>query len=293
MRGATESCQASDSTIPIVVQSCQDDMVAAGMVASLAHPGGNVTGISKAGPEWGAKKLQLLKEAIPSVSRVSVLWDPGYADWSADWGEVRRAAGLLGLRLESVEFRGADDLDRALSVVGAMKGDAVLSFSDVVTYVNARRVGEFAANNRLAWMSPFREMTAAGGLLSYGPNIPDLLRHSATFVTKILKGAKPADLPVEQPTNYEFVINLKTAKTLGLTIPPAVLARADDPMNPPIWLDAAGRPRPTLACWTCGREVAPMRFRARDLRRLGTAADAADPGLVRLFDGVPPGAGGR
>jgi putative ABC transport system substrate-binding protein len=163
-------------TIPIVVQACQDDLVASGIVASLAQPGGNVTGISKVTPEATAKRLQLLKEVVPSAARVAVLWDPIYTDWTNDWRELRAAARSLGVTLESVEYRGGNDLDRALSVIRAARVDAVLSFSDVVTFVHPRRVGEFALTSRLPLISPFREITAAGGLISFGPNIVELLR---------------------------------------------------------------------------------------------------------------------
>ena len=215
------------STIPIIVAACNDDMVATGIVASLARPGGNVTGISKLTPELAAKRLELLKAALPRISRVAILWDPGYSDYSADWRELRRAASVLGVTLQPVQIRGADELDGAFSTMSNEQADAVITFSDVVTFQHSRRVADLAAKSRLPMMSPFREFVEAGGLMSYGPNIPDTFRYAATFVDKILKGAKPADLPVEQASKFELVINLKTAKPLGLTIPQSVLIRAD------------------------------------------------------------------
>jgi len=216
------------STIPIIVAACNDDMVATGIVASLARPGGNVTGISKLTPELAAKRLELLKASVPRISRVAILWDPGYADFAADWRELRRAASVLGVTLQPVQIRGPEDLDGAFSTMTNEQADAVITFSDVVTYQHRMRVADLAAKNRLPMMSPYREFVEAGGLMAYGPNIPDTFRRAATFVDKILKGTKPADLPVEQPTKFELVINLKTAKALGLTIPQSVLIRADE-----------------------------------------------------------------
>jgi putative ABC transport system substrate-binding protein len=215
------------NTIPIVVAACNDDMVATGIVASLSRPGGNITGLSKVTPELAAKRLELLREAVPKVSRVAVLWDPGYSDFSADWRELRAAARVLGVTLQPVEARGRHELTTAFSTMTREHAEAVITFSDTTTYGYPRQVAELAAKNRLPMMAPFREIPEAGGLISYGPNVHDLFRRAATYVDKILKGAKPADLPIEQPTKFELVINMKTAKALGLTIPPSVLVRAD------------------------------------------------------------------
>jgi putative ABC transport system substrate-binding protein len=216
------------STVPIVVAVCNEDMVETGIAASLARPGGNVTGLSKLTPELAAKRLELPKEIVPEASRVAVLWDPGYSAFSADWRELRATAHAKGVILYSVETHGLADLERAFEAMVRERADAVITFSDTMTYVFATRVAELALTRRLPLMSPYREIAHAGGLVSYGPDLPDMFRHAAGYVGKILKGAKPADLPIEQPTKFEFVINLKTSQALGLTIPPTLLARADE-----------------------------------------------------------------
>ena len=216
------------NTIPIVVAACNDDMVETGIIASLAHPGGNVTGLSKMTPELSAKRLELLKEMVPEASRVAVLWDPGYSAYLADWRELKERARSRGVTLQSFEARSMADIDGAFAAIVEARADAVITFSDTVTFNFANQVAELASRSRLPLMSPFHEIAVAGGLMSYGPSISDLFRRSATYVDKILRGAKPADLPVEQPAKFEMVINLKTAKALGLTIPPSLLARADE-----------------------------------------------------------------
>ena len=215
------------STIPIVVMACNDDMVATGVVASLSRPGGNVTGLSKLSPELAAKRLELLKEALPRVSTVAVLWNPGYSDSAEDWAATRAAAHALGVKLLSAEFRQVDELEGAFSMISSQRAHAFIMFSDFITFFFAGRVAELAARYRLPAMYAYREIPAAGGLMSYGPSLPDMFRRAAHYVDKILKGAKPGDLPVEQPNKFELVINLKTAKALGLTIPPSLLQRAD------------------------------------------------------------------
>ncbi len=215
------------STIPIVVAACNDDMVAAGIVSSLAHPGGNVTGIQKLHPELSAKRLTLLKEALPKVSRVAILWDPAYSDFAADWRALRVTARPLEVTLLPVEAQGPAEFEAAFATMSREGAEAMVTFSDAMTFVYRRQVAELAARNRLPAMYPFREIPDAGGLMSYGPNIPDLYRHAAVFIDKILKGAKPGDLPVEQPTKIELVVNLKTAKALGITIPRSMLILAD------------------------------------------------------------------
>jgi putative ABC transport system substrate-binding protein len=222
-----DAVRRATNTIPIVVAACTGDMVAAGIVASLARPGGNITGQQKLNPELAAKRLQLLKEAVPKVSRVAVLWDPGYSDYAADWRALRAAAQALGVTLQSVEVRGPAELETGFSVMAAERAEALITFADSLTYVYAQRLAELAAKSSLPATYAYHEIADAGGLMSYGPNIPDMFRHSVVFVDKILKGAKPADLPVEQPTHFELVVNLKTAKALGLTIPQSILVRAD------------------------------------------------------------------
>jgi len=224
------------STIPIVVAACNDDLVATGLISSLARPGGNITGLSELTPELGAKRLELLKEAAPRVRRVAVLWNPADSErssvnfrfWSSDWVEVRAAAQVLGMTLQPVEIRGPDDFDTAFSAMTRERADALIAFSDPLIISHGRRIVELAAKSRLPAMYPSREVVDEGGLMSYGPSISDMFRRAAVYVGKILKGAKPADLPMEQPTKFELVINLKTAKILGLTIPRALILRADE-----------------------------------------------------------------
>ena len=215
------------NTIPIVVAACNDDMVETGIIANLAHPGGNVTGLSKMTPELTAKRLELLKEMMPEASSVAVLWDPGYSAYLADWRELRERARTRGVTLQSFEARNIADLGKAFAAIVHERADAVITLSDTVTYIFSNQVADLAARSRLPLMSPFEEVTRAGGLMSYGPSIPDMYRRAAGYVDKILRGAKPADLPVEQPTKFELAINLTAAKTLGLTVPPSLLARAD------------------------------------------------------------------
>jgi ABC-type uncharacterized transport system substrate-binding protein len=223
------------STIPIVVAACSDDLVATGLISSLARPGGNITGLSELTPELGAKRLELLKEAAPGVRRVAILWNPAYSErfsanfrfWSSDWTEMRAAAQVLGMTLQSVEIRGPNDFDTAFSAMTRERADALIAFSDPLIVLHRRRIADLAAKNRLPVMYPSREVVDAGGLMSYGPSISDMFRRAAVYVGKILKGANPADLPMEQPTKFELVINLKTAETLGLTIPQSLLIRAD------------------------------------------------------------------
>jgi putative ABC transport system substrate-binding protein len=217
------------------VAACNDDLVATGLISSLAQPGGNITGLSELTPELGAKRLQLLKEAVPKARRVAVLWNPAYSErfgpsfrfWSSDWVEMRAAAQVLGIALQSVEIRGPDDFDTAFSAMAKERADALIAFSDPVIVLHQRRIADLAAKRRLPGMYASREVVDVGGLMFYGPSSTDLFRRAAVYVGKILKGAKPADLPMEQPTKFELVINLKTAKALGLTIPQSLLARAD------------------------------------------------------------------
>ena len=223
------------STIPIVVAACSDDLVFTGLVVSLARPGGNITGLSELASELGAKRLQLLKDVLPKATHVAVLWNPAYSErftpafrmWSSDWREMREAARVLGVTLQPVEIRGPNDFDHAFSAMTSQRANALITSSDPVIVQHGRRIVDLAAKSRLPTVYSFREAADAGGLMFYGPSIPDLFRRAATHVDKILKGAKPGDLPIEQPTKFELVINLKTAKALGLTIPPSLLARAD------------------------------------------------------------------
>ena len=219
--GAVAAKKATN-TIPIVVT--YGDPVGLGLVASLAHPGGNVTGLSGFASELGGKQLELLKEAFPRVSRVAVLW------WKQNTlllEDMKVAARALGVTLQPLELRGVDDFERAFSAIKRERAQALLAVRNPFTVTHRTRIVDFAAKSRLLAMYGDREFIEVGGLMSYGVSIPDLWGRAATYVDKILKGAKPADLPVEQPTKFELVINLKAAKQIGLTIPQKVLARAD------------------------------------------------------------------
>jgi putative ABC transport system substrate-binding protein len=215
-------------TIPIVMATSTDPL-GTGFVASLAHPGGNVTGLSTMSPELTGKRLELLKGVIPRLSRVAFLWNPDIRGAVLDYNQTEGAARSLGLQVQSVEATRGEDLDRAFSAITEQRAQALIVPSpNPVTFVNRGRIVSFVQRNRLPSMYTTREYVDEGGLMSYGHNTADLYRRAATFVNKILKGAKPADLPIEQPTKYNLVINLKTAKALGLTIPPSLLARADE-----------------------------------------------------------------
>jgi putative ABC transport system substrate-binding protein len=214
-------------TIPIVMTSSTDP-VGTGFVASLARPGGNVTGLSTISPELSGKRLELLKEAVPGLSRVAFLWNPDVRGTVLDYKETEGAARSLRLELQSVEVPRAEDLDRAFSAVTKQRAQAlIVPAPNPVLFANRGQIVGFAQRNRLPSIYAQKEYVEVGGLMSYGPSLPDMYRRAATFVDKILKGAKPADLPVEQPTRFELVVNLKAAKALGLTIPQSVLIRAD------------------------------------------------------------------
>jgi putative ABC transport system substrate-binding protein len=215
------------STIPIVVGACNDDLVASGIIKSLARPGGNITGISKLTPELTAKRLELLKEVLPKASRVAVLWNPDYSDFASDWRALQDAAQALGVTLQSVEARGDKGMDQAFEAMRKERPDALITFSDPLAFNGAKKVAELSALHRLPAMYAFREVPDAEGLMAYGPNLVELWRRSAAYVDRILRGAAPSTLPMEQATKFELVVNLKTAKALGLTIPPSRLARAD------------------------------------------------------------------
>ena len=215
-------------TIPIVV-GCADDLVGKGIVASLARPGGNITGISTFTPELSAKRLSLLKEVVPTLSRVAVLWNPGNLDFVRDWQELRAAAAAMAVTLHPVKAHGGDDPESVLALlITRARADGLLGFTDRTHYLYARYFAGLSARTRLPGIYAYREVAEAGGLMSYGPTLLPLYRRLAAYVAKILEGARPADTPIEQPTKFELVINLKAAKALGLTIPSAVLARADE-----------------------------------------------------------------
>jgi putative tryptophan/tyrosine transport system substrate-binding protein len=213
-------------TIPVIFTGVGDP-VAQELVASLARPGGNITGLASLSPEVGGKRLELLKEVVPAASRVAILWNPTNSSNSLQIKEISSAAKALSLRILSLEASKADDFEPAFVAMVRERADALSVFADPFLSTHRARLAQLAAKNRLPAMYGNSEYVEAGGLMSYAPSFSDMSRRAATYVDKILKGAKPADLPVEQPMKFELVINLKTAKQIGLTIPPNVLARAD------------------------------------------------------------------
>jgi len=224
---ATQAVQQATRTIPIVM-SIVLDPVGSGLVPSLARPGGNVTGTSFMGPDLVGKQLQLLKEVVPKVSRVALLRNPANPASAQGLRDAEAAARALGVRLQALEARDPQEIDSAFAAMTRERAGALLIFPDPIFGNQRRQIAELAAKRRLpAIHGGLPEYAEAGGLMVYSPNILDLKRRAATYVDKILKGAKPADLPVEQPTKFELVINLKAAKALGLTIPPSLLRRAD------------------------------------------------------------------
>jgi ABC-type uncharacterized transport system substrate-binding protein len=232
LAGGTRSALAAKEatrTVPIVFVAVADP-VGSGLVTSLARPGGNVTGLSNPTAELVGKCLDQLKQAVPGVSRVAVLWHPGALDERTNKDMLKGAevvARELGVQLQFVEARGPADVDRAFSDMTRARAGALTVLGSAMLFGERRRLVDLAAKNRLPTVYTSREFVDAGGLMAYGANVADVFRRAATHVDKILKGAKPGDLPVEQPTKYELVINLKTAKALGLTIPPSLLGRAD------------------------------------------------------------------
>jgi putative ABC transport system substrate-binding protein len=224
--GAIRAAKQSTSTIPIIM-AVTADPVGSGFVASLARPGGNITGLTSLSPDLSGKRLELLKETVTGLARVAVLWNSGNPDNAAQLKETESAAKVLGVQLQSVGVKNSNDFDEAFSAITKGRTGALYALGDSLIATNRKRIVDFAANNRLASMFSTRQAAEAGGLMAYGTNFFDLFRRAATYVDKILKGAKPGDLPVEQPTKFELVINLKAAKQIGLTIPPNVLARAD------------------------------------------------------------------
>ena len=227
---AARPAKQATGTIPIVAVAMADP-VADGLIASLARPGGNVTGTTFLGPELVAKRLQLLREVVPGLSRVAALWHPNaYSErtMAGVLNEIEVAARTLGLQLQLVPAVGPDDFVIAFAAMAREHADALIVMPSPMLFGEYRRIASIAANSRLPAMGAAREFVDLGGLMSYGANLPDLARQSATYVDKILKGAKPAELPVEQPIKFELVINLKTTRELGLTIPQTLLVAADE-----------------------------------------------------------------
>jgi putative ABC transport system substrate-binding protein len=214
-------------TIPIVMP-LSSDPVGDGLVASLAHPGGNITGLSVMSRELGEKRIQMLREVFPKVSLpMDVVWNPDYAGMRARFEQARYVAPAVGMTVQSVEVRDARELDAAFATIVREHPDALLILVDPFTRSQRSRIVEFAATQRIPAMYETSDFVDAGGLISYGPNLPAQYRRAATYVDKILKGAKPADLPIEQPTQFELAVNMKAAKALGIKIPDSILVRAD------------------------------------------------------------------
>jgi putative tryptophan/tyrosine transport system substrate-binding protein len=216
----------ASATIPIVFAGTADP-VGTGLVSSLARPGGNITGLSNMAADLDGKRLELLKEAFPKVARVASLWGSSAASGNLRLTDMEAAAKALGLKLQSLEVQGPDDFDSAFARAKKERAQALITTPTGLINAQQRQVLDFAAMNRLPAMYHTSEFVELGGLMSYAPNTADLFRRAADFVDKILKGTKPADIPVEQPTKFEFIVNLKTAKQIGVTIPANVLVRAD------------------------------------------------------------------
>jgi putative ABC transport system substrate-binding protein len=229
LAGGTEAAVASKqatSVIPIVFPSAGDP-IASGLVASLARPGGNVTGLSNLGSDLGAKRLGLLRELFPGLGRLAVMANASYSGGVTEMEEINTAARTLGLEIIPLPVRGADDI--ALAFEGHNgRAEALYVIGDALTNTHRLRINTFALATRLPTMHAQREFVEAAGLMSYGANFPDLNRRAAEYVDKILRGAKAGDIPVEQPTKFDLVVNLVTARALGLEIPPTLLARADE-----------------------------------------------------------------
>jgi putative ABC transport system substrate-binding protein len=222
----TLAAKQATAVIPIVFGAAGDP-VGTGLVASLARPGGNITGLSAQTAETAGKRVELLRELVPSLGRLAIMGNVGNPIGVLELGEAQAAARALGLEVHTLEIRRVEDISSAFD---ALKGhaDALYVCSDPLVNTHRIRINTLALGARLPTMHLFREYVEAGGLMSYGPNLPDLLRRAADYVDKILRGAKPADLPVEQPTKFDLIINLTTAKALGLTIPEPFLLRADE-----------------------------------------------------------------
>jgi len=224
---AIEAAQRATSTIPIVMSN-RGDPLGAHLIDSLAHPGGNLTGVSSMSVQLTGKRLELLAETVPGMSRVAAIWDVTDDSMTAEYSESRLAGQVLGIDVQPISVRAAPDLDRAYEAAIQARVDGVLVISDPIIEVGRGKLVDLAGRHQLPTMSSDPVFATTGGLMAYGPNASDQQRHTAYFVEKILKGAKPADLPVEQPTQFAFVINLRSAQGLGLTIPQSVLQQATE-----------------------------------------------------------------
>jgi putative ABC transport system substrate-binding protein len=222
-----QAAKDATTTIPIVMTSSADP-VGAGLVASLARPGGNVTGLSQAAPQLSGKRLEWLKATVPGLSRVAILWGPANPGLMLSFRELELAAQTLGVEVLSLEVRDAEDFAPAFETAIHEQAQGLITLASSLTFYNRARIAELAAKSRVPAMYELRRFPEAGGLMSYGPSSAHLFRRAAYYVDRILKGAKPADLPVEQPREFDFVINLQTAHALSLTIPPHVLLQATE-----------------------------------------------------------------
>jgi putative tryptophan/tyrosine transport system substrate-binding protein len=224
---AIRAAKTATTVIPIVMVAAGDP-VGTGLITSLARPGGNITGLATLSTDLSGKRLELLKEAVPHLSRVAVLWNSADSSMGLKFAEMQVAAQALGVTLQHLGVRDASDVDWALTMMAQHRPEALFMITNMLTTPQRRRLLDFAAAHRIPVMYEVRELAEEGGLLAYGPNLLDQARRAAAYVDKLLKGAKPADLPVEEPTRLELVVNLKTAEALGLTIPPMLLFQADE-----------------------------------------------------------------
>ena len=224
---AAQAAQQVTKSIPIVVIAV-GDMSAAGLVANFAHPGGNITGNTALGPDIVTKRLQVLRDAIPTVSRLALLWNPNNVSSAALLDELWRTTPFFGMSLTPVEARTADDFPKVFAAMLSNRPDAVLTTNDSMHQMHMAQVIDFLLKNRIPGMFQLRRNVVEGGLMSYGTSLPDLFRRGASYVDKILHGARPGELPIEQPVSFGLVVNLKTARAIGVEIQPALLARADE-----------------------------------------------------------------
>ena len=224
---ATVAAKEATKTIPIIFGAASDP-IGVGLVASLARPGGNITGMSLLAPELWPKRLELLKETLPKLSRVAMLWNRSNPGMAARAKETQDAAHQMGVAVQDRGAKDSQELENIFTVISKDRPDGLLTMLDPFTTFHLKHIVDFTANNKLPGMYEERRFVQAGGLMSYGPNVANLYRRAATYIDKILKGSKPAELPVEQPMKFELFINLHTAKALGLRIPDSVLFRADD-----------------------------------------------------------------
>lgn len=226
-RPAVVAAKQATSTIPIVIAPASSDAVATGLIASLPRPGGNVTGLSDELDRLSAKRMELLKETLPTAARIAVLWNANDPGMNLRFRAIENAARLLNVEVESIALEKPEDFDTAFITMTRRRPDGLFLVTDALTNMNQKRVVEFSAAQRIPAMYESSAVVVQGGLIAYGPTPEEMFRRAAAYIDRIIKGAKPADLPAEQPTTYRLTVNLKTAKGLGLTIPPTVLLRAD------------------------------------------------------------------